>query len=413
MASDVHTKFGSTHECGGLHFFFVDLQVFPQAVLVHSLFHPTPFSKRQALNHICHAGLPPCSRTVYIFLFLSMSVVLLKFPLVAIFVLVARARTFLNTDQVMGEFMSQSVVRESLVAELQHAVTHGPGEIKLLRLEAFLKPMYAALPKNGFGKLGVEAVSYALHRFFVERHGWHVKGLEPGARAEGVSPAASILKDRVPSYMESMVEEQLGGQGFGLHELAVLAASLEHLVHDDSIGRLQSVFEAHDLPLTGGISERLVDEAIDTYLMVYIQGGNLTGMTPKKLQAKQARLTKKDPSWRETRVWMRDIRRSVSYVARDRRNPFVDSGMSFGDAAHVVEEIGEQFGRWQDLECRSLKNILVDLDRDGTGRIPLSEFYRATLDGKSCPNLSSSMRVLGFFGSSGHWMNLMLCVPRC
>jgi len=277
--------------------------------------------------------------------------------------------------------MSQSAVRESLFAELRHAVTHGPGETKLLRLEAFLKPMYAALPKNGFGKLGVEGVSYALHRFFVERHGWHVKGLEPGARAEGVSPAASILKDRVPSYMESMVEEQLGVQGFGLHELAVLAASLEHLVHDDSIGRLQSVFEAHDLPLTGGISERLVDEAIDTYMMVYIQGGNLTGMTPKKLQAKQARLTKKDPSWRETRVWMRDIRRSVSYVARDRRNPFVDAGMDFGDAAHVVEEIGEQFGRWQDLECRSLKNILVDLDRDGTGRIPLSEFYRATLDG--------------------------------
>ena len=119
--------------------------------------------------------------------------------------------------------------------------------------------------------------------------------------------------------------------------------------------------------MTGGISGRLVDEAIDTYMMVYIQGGNLTGMTLKKLQAKQARLTKKDPSWRETRVWMRDIRRSISYVAKDRRNPFVDSGMDFGDAAHVVEEIREHFGRWQDLECRSLKNILVDLDWDGTG----------------------------------------------
>ena len=77
-------------------------------------------------------------------------------------------------------------------------------------------------------------------------------------------------------------------------------------------------------------------------MMVYIQGGNLTGMTPKNLQAKQARLTKKDPSWRETRVWMRDIRRSVSYVARDRRSPYVDSGMDFGDAAHVAEETGEQ-----------------------------------------------------------------------
>ena len=99
---------------------------------------------------------------------------------------------------------------ESLFA-LKHAVTHGLGESKLLRLEGFLKPMFAALPKNELGKLGVEGVSYELHRFFVERHGWHVKDLEPGARAEGVSPAASILKDRVPSYMESMVEEQLGG----------------------------------------------------------------------------------------------------------------------------------------------------------------------------------------------------------
>ena len=42
-----------------------------------------------------------------------MSDVLLKFPLVAIFVWVARARTFLNTDQEMGEFMSQAAVRQS------------------------------------------------------------------------------------------------------------------------------------------------------------------------------------------------------------------------------------------------------------------------------------------------------------
>ena len=140
------------------------------------------------------------------------------------------------------------------------------------------------------------------------------------------------------------------------------------------------MFEAHNLPLTGGINERLVDAAVGTYMMVYIQGGNLTRMTPKKLQAKQARLTKKDPSWRETRVWMRDIRRSVSYAMRDRRNPSVDSGMDFGDAAHVVEEIGEQLGRWQNLECRSLKNILVDLNQDATDRVPLPDFYRATLD---------------------------------
>ena len=214
----------------------------------------------------------------------------------------------------------------------------------------------------------------------------------------------------MPSYMASMIEEQLEGHGFVLHQLAVMAASLEHLVHDGAAGRLQSVFEAHDLPLTGGINERLVDAAVDTYMMVYIEGGNLTGMTPKKLQAKQARLTKKDPSWRETRVWMRDIRRSVSHAMLDRRNPFVDSGMVFGNAAHVVQEIGEQLGRWQDLECRSLMNILVDLDQDATDRVPC-----LTSTGPHwiawCPNLSSSMTVLGFCASVGLWTSLMLFVP--
>ena len=67
--------------------------------------------------------------------------------------------------------MNSTAVRESLFAELKHAVTHGPGETKLLRLEAFLKPVDAALPKNEFGNLGVEGVSKALHGFFVERHG--------------------------------------------------------------------------------------------------------------------------------------------------------------------------------------------------------------------------------------------------
>jgi hypothetical protein len=277
--------------------------------------------------------------------------------------------------------MNTSTVRDSLLLELKHAVTHGAGEKKLARLEAYLSPMYAALPKNEHGFLADAAVSYALHRFFVQRHGWHVKGLEPGAGSRSNPSAASILKDRVPSYMQRMVEQQLGERGLGLHDLAILAASLEHLVHDDAIARLQAVFAVHDLPLTTRVSEALVDQAIDTYMVVYIQGSNLTGMTPKKLQARQERLSKKDPSWRETRVWMRDVRRSVSYAARDRTNPFAEAGLDFGAAAHVVEEIGEQFGRWQDLECRCLKNVLVELDRDGTGRVALADFYRGTLDG--------------------------------
>ena len=87
----------------------------------------------------------------------------------------------------------------------------------------------------------------------------------------------------MPSYMQRMVEQQLGTRGFALQDLAVLGASLEHLVHDDVIARLQAVFEVHDLPLTTRVDETLVDQAIDTYMMVYIQGSNLTGMDTEEV----------------------------------------------------------------------------------------------------------------------------------
>ena len=69
-----------------------------------------------------------------------------------------------------------------------------------------------------------------------------------------------------------MVEVHSKGQGFALHELGVLAAQLEHLIYFYAIGPLQLVFEAHGLPMAGGINEGLVDAASVTYLMVYIQG---------------------------------------------------------------------------------------------------------------------------------------------
>ena len=58
----------------------------------------------------------------------------------------------------------------------------------------------------------------------------------------------------------------------------------------------------------------------------------------------KVRLTEQD---RETRVWMRDMRRNDFCMTRDRRQRLVHSGKGFGDAAHVVEELGEQSSQRQ------------------------------------------------------------------
>ena len=42
---------------------------------------------------------------------------------------------------------------------------------------------------------------------------------------------STILKARAPAYIQRLVQEHLHGQGFGLHELAVFAATLLDLIH--------------------------------------------------------------------------------------------------------------------------------------------------------------------------------------
>ena len=63
-----------------------------------------------------------------------MSLALFKVSVTAAFAWGACARTFHNSDLDVVERMSSASVRESLFAELKHAVTHDPGETKLLGL---------------------------------------------------------------------------------------------------------------------------------------------------------------------------------------------------------------------------------------------------------------------------------------
>ena len=53
--------------------------------------------------------------------------------------------------------------------------------------------------------------------------------------------------------------------------------------------------------------------------------------------------------------------------------------VSFDRSAAAVQELGHPFGSFQNTECRGLKGVLMDMEVAGTGRVPLSEFYRVGL----------------------------------
>jgi hypothetical protein len=213
---------------------------------------------------------------------------------------------------------------------------------------------------------------------FVQRHGWSIKGLDHAGAGWNASATSSILKDQVPDFIQNMFEQRLGRRGLGLHELAVFAATLEHLVHNEAVGRLGSALTLHGLLPTGSMTSSEADEILDTYMMAYILGEDIGNMTFDGAQA----LTRAMPdiflAWNDTQNFVREIRQKLtaSDVSKEQDE------ISFALLVKIAETIGEGFGKFQDAECKGLKNALVNLEDRGSGRVRLSDFYKPAANGE-------------------------------
>jgi hypothetical protein len=299
----------------------------------------------------------------------------LSLLLITNFIFIGHASEFLKaTPQAMVERLSEESIRTTLLEEIEGSLGTSMSRKRTDEIERQLRPIFTALPKNENGKLDHVTVRYALHRLFVMRHGWNIKGLDPNGESWNSSSPAGVLKDQAPAYIHSMFEERLGVKGLGLHELAVMGSTIEHLIHNEAIGRLAAVFNVHKLLPTETVSTEQATELLDTYMMAYVLGQNLTGLSADDARELVKEMPDIAPFWSETQKFVNGIRSNIIEAL-----PSKD--MDFTTLAKIVEVVGEQFGRFQSTECTQMKNSLVQIEDRGTGRVKLADFYKPALDG--------------------------------
>jgi len=80
-------------------------------------------------------------------------------------------------------------------------------------------------------------------------------------------------------------------------------------------------------------------------------------------------------------MWARDLRQTLQHRWQSRHNPFTPAARGFSEVTDLVREAGYRFGAFQDQECRTMKDTLMDIEYRGTGRVRLSEFYKGSLEG--------------------------------
>jgi hypothetical protein len=285
------------------------------------------------------------------------------------------ANEFLKAPpKVLHEHVTEEDIKTSLLEEVERTVGSGPSS-RLYQLEEILKPIYTSLPKNEHGNLGHVTVRYALHRMFVARHGWNIKGLAPNVGGSNLSSPAGILKDQVPAYIQDLFEQRLAGKGFGLRDLAILAATIEHLIHEEAVVKLGSAFSVHEILPTSVLDESAADEILDTYMMSFILGEDLNNLTLAEAQSLNSEMPDMFLAWKHTQTFVRDIRLNVTRTLSS-------SNLDFALLSRVVESVAENYGSFQDAECQHIKNSLHMMEYRGTGRVKLSDFYKPALDGE-------------------------------
>merc|ERR1719210_2206137 len=153
------------------------------------------------------------------------------------------------------QHVSKEAIEQALLLEL-------PNSANTAKLTDELRPMYETLPKNEQGQLESSTVRYALHRYFVHKYGWYVKGLDLQGSASKNTSSTEVMKGLAPTYIQGLFEKRLHGRGLKLEELAVFAATLSDLIFQEGLGKLQDIYEKLGLPILGSVSETMLDVAV-------------------------------------------------------------------------------------------------------------------------------------------------------
>jgi len=215
----------------------------------------------------------------------------------------------------------------------------------------------------------------------MHKHGWYVKGLGAASSTDETSSASSIMKARAPSFIQHIFEQRLHGQGLDRHDLAVFAATLTDLIHNEVSGDLQEVYANLELPTVGPVTEKEFDIATKAYLLGYLSGGREEVTTVYELPAVERSWDSAYPAWKDTLMWASDLKVAIDTADKDHRNPFMQRHRSFEQQISFLQEFGHRYGTFQNLECHRLKDLLSEMEDDGTGRVPLSRFYRGGMKG--------------------------------
>jgi len=291
-----------------------------------------------------------------------------------------QSRSFLRHGAGTVRMVDATELEVSLRESLEGAMGSGTWAQRAGEIERKMSKTFQALPKNTYGRLAPPTVRYIVHNYFQKEHGWLIEGLEPTSRAN-VSEvhAAHIIQNKAPALLEAILEERQDQRGLTLSDAVAMMAALEHLIFDESIVLLERAYALNEFHPGDALDAPGLHEVLRSYLLLFEEGQSADlydGTLHRNIKSRYSTEAGWH-QWHKIVDYESDVQQDYDFVNRMNTNPFVSRKYSFEEASQMVMNLAEGYGKWQNADCRDMKEHLMGLDTRGSGRVPLDVFYKS------------------------------------
>jgi hypothetical protein len=257
----------------------------------------------------------------------------------------------------------------------QHVGSEGVERVEAI--ERSIWRTFQAMPKNAAGRLAPRSVRHVVQKYFSKEHGWRILGLEPHGMQDSVSEVheMSILRERAPALLKAMLEDRAHGRGLAFEDIVMMISALESLILSETLQLLRTAYRLNGLDDTHEVNIGGVHEVLRSFLLLFRMGAAADSHTKEIHMHYKERMEALSPAWKDIVEYASDTLFNVLYASRDKTNPFEKKWFKFEDVAIVVQKLAHGYGRWQDGDCRAMKETLVNLSVVNNGRVPLDRFY--------------------------------------
>jgi hypothetical protein len=93
-------------------------------------------------------------------------------------------------------------------------------------------------------------------------------------------------------------------------------------------------------------------------------------------------LERQYPAWEETQHWLKELRQKAVSASSDSTQSSLaaGAGYSIGLMENATELVSMQLGGFLDKECRGMKDALLEVEENDSGRVLLSSFYKKGME---------------------------------